>query len=307
VSHRQSTSTPRRTTARTVRAVILACLKVNVVGFAASTLRERGYVLRAFARSTAAAKRIKHAIPLDLIEWINGHVAWKSGWRRKGVAATIKAAMNWGERVGLIPVGSNPFRGVSYRACTRRRPASDDDIQLALRQSDPCFRRLLIFCSMTGARPGEVYKTEWEHLDLDAATITLHEHKTASRTGEPRVIHLHPALVKLLTWLAHRQPAGSRFVLLNSYGRRWQPTAVHYRLDRLREKFGLTCHFTLGCCRHRFATNAVLAKVDLITLGKLLNHRRVTTTEHYLHSISVDNTRCQEALAKIVGRRTTTA
>lgn len=281
-----------------VRSVVKSCLTVNVVGFAESTIRERGYVLRAFMRSAAAAKRVSKAIPLDLMAWINSHPSWRSGWRRKGVAATVKAAMNWGERVGLIPRGANPYRGVSYRATTRRRPATDAEIQTILRKSDPWFRRLVLFCAMTGARPGEAYKAEWEHVDADRATITLWEHKTASRTGTPRIIYLHPALGKLLVWLA-RHRHHDRWIFVNSKGRQWQPTAIHYRIEMLRRRAGIADDFTLGTCRHRFATNAVLACVDLVTLGKLLNHRRVTTTQHYVHAVA-DTARCQKAVCKIV-------
>ena len=284
-----------------IRSVLKRCLSVNTVGFASSTLRERGYVLRSFIAHSLSTKKVRQAIPLDLISWINSHKSWKSGWRRKGVAAMVKAALSWGERVGLIPRGGNPYKAVSYRANTRRRPATDAEIQSALRNSDPWFRRLVIFCAMTGARPGEVYKAEWEHIDLERATITLWEHKTASKTGEPRVIHLHPSLVRLLVWLARHSPH-PRWILLNSKGGRWQPTAIHYRIERLRQRHGLASDFTLGCMRHRFATNAVLGRVDMLTLSKLLGHARLQTTTHYCHAVC-DTKMLQDALGKIVAFR----
>jgi integrase len=79
----------------------------------------------------------------------------------------------------------------------RRRPMTDEQFQTLLRGSDARFRRFLIFLKFTGCRPGEAASMRWADVRFDEASVVLREHKTARKTGRPRVIPLVPTVIKL--------------------------------------------------------------------------------------------------------------
>src|SRR5438094_3703934 len=103
-------------------------------------------------------------------------------------------------------VQRNQFAKMRSRGHTRRRrPMTDGEFQTLLRGSDPAFRRFLIFLKFTGCRPGEAASTRWPDVRIDEACVVLKEHKTARKTGLPRVIPLVPTTIKLLLWMKSRR------------------------------------------------------------------------------------------------------
>jgi integrase len=44
----------------------------------------------------------------------------------------------------------------------------------------------------------------WADVRFDEASVVLREHKTARKTGRPRVIPLVPTVIKLLLWMRAR-------------------------------------------------------------------------------------------------------
>jgi hypothetical protein len=68
------------------------------------------------------------------------------------------------------------------------------------------FRQMLIFLWFTACPPGEAPKLQWTDVDMTQAVIVLREYKArrTQKTPRPRVIRLHPVVVKLLAWLRQR-------------------------------------------------------------------------------------------------------
>src|SRR5437879_1196770 len=131
----------------------------------------------------------------------------------------------------------------------RRRPMTDEQFQTLLRGSDPNFRRFLIFLKFTGCRPGEAASMRWADVRFGEASVVLREHKTARKTGRPRVIPLVPAVIKLLLWMRSQRDAvfsGEQgHVFINSRGNALSRGWLSLKMHRLRRRLGLATGVTL--------------------------------------------------------------
>lgn len=151
-------------------------------------------------------KKVVDCKPVELIAYMQSNEPrWKSAHTRAWRLAAIKRAFNWA--LDLQLVAANPFARVRvHGAKARRKPMSDDVYQALLRNSPAIWRRLLVFLRFTGSRTCEASALCWKHIDLANGVAILPEHKTANRTGKPRIIPLSPVAVKLLVWMkTHRQ------------------------------------------------------------------------------------------------------
>src|SRR6516225_5110747 len=143
--------------------------------------------------------------PFDLQCWLNDHAEYRSEWDLRCAVSTVKRAINWALEMELVQ--RNPFAKLRRRGRPRRRqPMTDEEFQTLLSGCDPTFRRFLIFLKFTGARPGEVSSMRWEDVDFEQAAVVLKEHKTARKTGQPRIIPLVPTVSRLLLWVRRQSP-----------------------------------------------------------------------------------------------------
>jgi integrase len=131
----------------------------------------------------------------------------------------------------------------------------------------------LRLCLLTGARQGEILATEWTHVDWDRRLIRLLD----SKTGDARTIHLSDAAIEVLRAI----PRHGSYVIagakpgepFKNLSRSWIVARKYAELDDVR----------LHDLRHSFASMALSRGVGLSMIGKLLGHKRVTTTSRYAH------------------------
>lgn len=143
--------------------------------------------------------------PIDLLRWVKARRRWKADETIRRSISAIKAVFNWGVR---MVIDRNPFRFVNGPKGQPRRAMADDEFQALLRHAGPEFRRVLVFLKFTGMRPAELSALCWENIDFDRKAIVLAKHKTMKKTHKPRVIILHPVVVKLLRYLQAARVAG---------------------------------------------------------------------------------------------------
>jgi integrase/DNA-binding XRE family transcriptional regulator len=143
-----------------------------------------------------------------LLKWVASHEGWKSGWLRRKMVVTIKGAFRFAHLHGLAE--RNPFTLVTCEQGDRGQVMTPEQFQAMLRSSGPEFRRVLLFLRLTGCRPCEMWRAEWQHLDESRWCIVFHKHKTSHSRADkkPRTIVLSPVLIKLIGWI-RRHPTRS--------------------------------------------------------------------------------------------------
>jgi integrase len=296
---------------QTVASVIEKYLRHAAYDYSPRSLYERRLILQSFAEAHGYRRvNDQDCIPYHVTEWLDSHTEWASDWTRQHAVAVVQRPFNWAARQRLIP--SNPFRGVAHHAGSPRRPMSDEEFRKLLRgaarkrtfrptarkrkpypsdlrrRQRPSpgarFRQILVFLRYTGARPGEACRLRWDDLDLGQHVIRMTRHKTSrtQRVKKPRVIPLHPVVVKLLTFVRRLNQPGE-FVFLTHRGTPWNRSNLSLRIRRAREAAGVSDDAKLYGLRHRFGTQAVVNGVDIKTLAELMGHSTTRMTEHYLH------------------------
>lgn len=260
---------------------------------AASTVAMRWPYLQSFAEKHGW-RPISQCRPEHMDQWLDEHPGWKSDWTKNSAIRNVQVAFNWAVKIGRR-IKENPFAGVTHHTGEPRRDVYPEEFQAILRASGESavhwkkttpgarFRQILIFLRFTGCRPSEAAKLLWSDIDWRTNCIVLKKHKTArtQKTPRPRVIPMHPVVVKLLQLLQRRTEADH--VFLNRYRRPWKKDALVLRMMRARETAGVPSEAKLYGVRHAFGTRAILNAVDIKTVAELMGHTSTRTTEGYLH------------------------
>ena len=125
--------------------------------------------------------------------------------RANYVTSTLRALLNFAERVGIRPLHSNPVQGrrILPRECPRKisvaKPRSarpPKRIEQAEREGviGPHAAAGLRLALFTGARSGEITAIQWSHIDWNRKQVRLPDCKT----NTPRTIHLGDAAIEVL-------------------------------------------------------------------------------------------------------------
>lgn len=196
----------------------------------------------------------------------------------------LKRAFNWAVEEEHIP--RNPIAHVRKpKVLTRDRTLAPDERQLILSSiKDTAFRRFVDVMTLTGCRPGEVARVTAADVDLDAGVWVLRTHKTAKKTGQPRVVYLPPEAVDLTRRLAAARPEGPLF--LNSRGRPWTRNAVRIRFRNLRRKHPELKGVVAYSYRSSFATDALEGGVPDATVAALLGHAGTATLHRFYNRLA---------------------
>lgn len=138
----------------------------------------------------------------------------------------------------------------------------------------------------TGFRPGDLFGLRWEQVNFTFATIHKVIEKTAHHRPEPQTFPLSSAAVAVLkAWHQQQGAPTSGLVFLSPRtGRRLDPTAMQKPWANVRTLADLPDDLLLYTLRHHFASQLVMAGVDLLTVSKLMAHSDIQTTiQHYAH------------------------
>ena len=119
---------------------------------------------------------------------------------------------------------------------------------------------------LTGARRGELFKLQPKFIHADHVTFTATTTKTKRTRDVPIIPALHP-------WLEH-------FPMSLHAG--FTPAIASNMWDAAREKEGMQ-HVHFHDLRHSCASLLINNGVELYTVGKILGHVNVQTTQRYAH------------------------
>jgi len=131
----------------------------------------------------------------------------------------------------------------------------------------------------TGCRRGELLSLTWNQVDLERKLLTLPGSRT--KNGQTRIVNLNSAAVATLTqW---RKDSNSLFVFAGPEGRPLSYLKTAW--SRVLKEAEIEA-FRWHDLRHTFASNLVMAGVDLNTVRELLGHSDITMTLRYAHLAS---------------------
>ena len=180
-------------------------------------------------------------------------------------------AIAWGHR---LEAAGNPCKGiVRYRRPPRGRLLV---AVLRLREDEnPVCVAAVRLLLLTGCRPGEIRRLRWCEVKPDRLTLI------DAKMG-PRHVLLGEAARKLLGSLAETATGEWVFPAIKRDGP-LSNNELHYFWTTTRDAAGIVADARLHDLRHAHASHAVVNGESLHVAGRLLGHRRATTTNRYVH------------------------
>jgi integrase len=197
------------------------------------------------------------------------------------VVTTLGAMLRHAIQAGLRH--DNPCRDVvRYKENPRERFLSPREFAAAVEAIDkavadkainPRAAAGLKLLMLTGARRSEIRAAQWSNVDWERRIIRLPD----SKTNTPRTIHLNDSVLDVLRALPRDgiQVVGGGEAFLNAA---WSVVRTRCGLGDVR----------LHDLRHSFASLALASGVPLAHVGRLLGHKRASTSERYAHLSSAD-------------------
>lgn len=198
--------------------------------------------------------------------------------------ALLSKMFNLAERWAIRPEHTNPVRFVEkYKEGKRERYLGSDEFDRLADVLEASEReltegpyvlaaiRLLI---LTGARLGEILTLRWEYVDFQHRALRLPDSKTGRK-----VVFLSQSALAVLKQVP--RVASNPHVIVGA--KTGQPLRnLQKPWGRMRSAAGLE-GVRIHDLRHSYASLAAAAGVSLPVIGRLLGHKKSTTTERYAH------------------------
>ena len=208
-------------------------------------------------------------------------------------------AIAWGHRP---EAAGNPCMGITrYRRPPRGRLLGTADLArlgAALRRLEcewPVKVAAVRLILLTGCRPGEVRRLRWCDVKHDRLVLT------DSKTG-PRHVLLGEAALELLSRLSKTD--SSEWVFPGATpGQPLGDATLYLFWRRVRDESGIVADARLHDLRHSHASHAIMNGESLHMAGRLLGHRRATTTNRYAHLDEATLREAAERTAVAINRK----
>lgn len=214
------------------------------------------------------------------VDDLHFHVTEKGGSTRANrVLEALRSAINKGIRWGYCE--KNPADGF------KRNAEEAKENYLTPKQLEIVFDKLnempnekaaniIRMLILTGARIGEVLKSEWSHFDLDKALWI----KPSSHTKQKRVhkVPLSLETIKLLEGI--KEKSKSKYLFPSETGNTMHDIKKPWAWLQKEAKIE---DFRIHDLRHTFASLLISEGENLAVIGKLLGHSQHQTTLRYAH------------------------
>ncbi|MBF0542300.1 MAG: site-specific integrase [Nitrospirae bacterium] len=157
----------------------------------------------------------------------------------------------------------------------RLRFLSKEDCQLLVNSCEPHLRPIVITALNSGMRKGEILNLQWNNIDLQHGFILLE----ITKNGERREIPINATLRETFNNITRRLDVS--YVFFDD------KTGKHYK--DVKRSFSTACRkakindFHFHDLRHTFASQLVMAGIDLTTVKELLGHKTLAMTLRYSH------------------------
>ena len=243
---------------------------------AADTYRSYNGYLQSFCEASGQLP-VRQLQKFHVTRWVDSQ-SWNATSQYNGRRFVFRA-FNWAADEGLLP--RNPLKGLPRpKPKPRKRALKPEEYRALLAGARGPFKTFLFALRQTGARPKELRDLRWDHVRSDR--WVLPEHKTDKSSDAPRVIHLTPAMQKLMDVLRCR--SRGEHVFVNHRGAAWTSNAVRLQVWRLKKRLHLPDDVCAYLVRHAFGTDAIVNGVDIATVATLMGHADTTiTSKVYVH------------------------
>lgn len=258
-------------------------------------------ISRTVEQFTRLGKRCSEFTPLFLDDW-SGQ---KSSNYIRTEAAVLIQIFDWAVENDLLE--KSPLAAFKLPPSqSRDRILSIQEHNRLCQSAGSKFKPVLRFAWMTGCRPGELRSLRWEHVSTGFERAILVEHKTARKTGKPRVIYFSPRAQRLLrqyaeirgTVRAFKRGVGYDYVFVNHHRKPWSKNAIVCRMRALRKTTGLD--LVAYNYRHTWITRAILSGIDIATVSALSGTSIEMISRVYAHVLaSVHGAHLSEAASKV--------
>ncbi len=185
--------------------------------------------------------------------------------------AMFNKAIKWDKFDSTNPVKDVPFLREGNQ---RLRYLEKEEIAKLVQSSRGIIRPLVIMAVNTGMRRGELFGLKWKDVDLSQNLIHLLETKSGKKREIPINDNVRGALISI------RKHPQSPYVFTKSNGSHIRD--VRRAFKSALKKAGIK-GFRFHDLRHTFASQLVMAGVDLNTVRELLGHADLKTTLIYSH------------------------
>lgn len=224
---------------------------------APSTIRSRGYTVRAFAREHPLAT----ATHDDVQEYLGRPCRGPEG--RKTVLASLRSLYRWAALRDLLDNDPTRLAHPIHVPAGVPKPCPELVLRRGILHADRETTLMLLLGAYAGLRLSEIAA-------LRAGDITPNGLRVTGKGGRTRIVPVHPRLDPYLDFADYAFPSPVR--------------AGHVCSDYVatRVEGALGGGWTTHSLRHRFATCAYRATHDLRSVQQLLGHSSPTTTARYV-------------------------
>ena len=225
------------------------------------------------------ARELASLTPLEIDEHLAAAGAGMSDSTQHHNAVALERLQKFAIQHSLL---DKPVFGIleKPRVGRRDRVPTPGETEALLVKASPAFRLIYSALRQCGARPGELCRVTIADVDRTNRMITLKEHKTAHRTGQPRRIPIGRKLGVLLDQAIGDRTEGP--VFLCQSGRAWRVENLSRTYSRLRDLAGLPKDLVLYLARHECGTKICREK-GIEYARRLLGHSNISTTQRYVH------------------------
>lgn len=185
------------------------------------------------------------------------------------IMASLKTFLNFTVRRHYI--AENPIKAIKHYRLPENHPRflNKEEIIKVLKEAKKTDLYTAIATALyTGMRRAEIFNLEWKDIDFDRGVIIVNNKSGfTTKSKKSRTIPLHPTLCSIL------KPSSGRCFDYTNQRR------VFNRIMRKTKLKDIGWH----SLRHTFASQLVMAGVDIVTVSKLLGHSSIATTMIYAH------------------------
>jgi integrase len=179
---------------------------------------------------------------------------------------------------------------------SRLRFLSKEECQNLINACDQHIRPIVIIALNSGMRKSEILNLTWNQVDLKHGFIMLER----TKNGERREIPINMSLRNALENLPRRLDGGYIFVNQKK-GKPFRD--IRKSFPSALKKVGIE-DFRFHDLRHTFASQLVMAGVDITTIKELLGHKSLAMTMRYSHLSPSHKARAVELLDTVLSEKT---